>query len=95
MHKAILVIKNINKYEDLFFSQNLLLNLINKGMSRQNAYELIQSNSKIVFNSSKKFKDVIKNDPIINKHFTKNEINNLFLGYKMKYINKIFKKAFK
>ena len=56
----------------LYNSQNLLLKLTKKGLSRQEAYSIVQKNAMEAWNNKKKFHDVLKKDKkIIKIHFKK------------------------
>ena len=63
---------------DLHKSQNILLALTQKGLSRQNAYTLIQSAAKKSLTSEKKFKDILKTDPKIKKYINEKDLEKLF-----------------
>jgi len=51
--------KNLEKLSGLYNSQNLLLKLTQKGLSRQKAYAIIQSAAMKVWNSNVKFEDIL------------------------------------
>ena len=87
--------KNLNKFKGLHLSQNLLLALIEKGATRQKAYEIIQS---VSMNSLKKevsFKDLLNINIEFKKYINSNDLKKIFSkDYQFKYIEKIFKKVF-
>ena len=87
--------KNLIKLGGLHKSQNILLALINKGLSRQEAYNIVQRAAMKSFSSNKNFELLIKTSKDIKKYLSKAEIDKLlFSKEKIKHINQIFNKAF-
>ena len=88
--------KNLIKLGGLHKSQNILLALIQKGVSRENAYDIIQKAAIKSLNSNKKFEHIISENSKIRKYLKKDKLKDLLSSdNKIKHINKIFKKAFK
>ncbi|MFI5251172.1 MAG: adenylosuccinate lyase [Bacteroidota bacterium] len=83
--------KNLNITHGLIFSQSVLLALTKKGMKREDAYAAVQKYAMDVWNSKKEFKDVLKSDPMISKHITAAELDELFDPKKsMRHVDYIF-----
>jgi adenylosuccinate lyase len=103
-NKAIYLIKNLVVNEDrmletfersynLVYSQRVLLGLIEKGMSRENAYKLVQKNALYAWENRKDFKQVIKEESEINTKMNSDEINELFSNnYFLRNIEEIYKR---
>ena len=70
--------KNINKTNGLVFSQKVMLSLIDKGLSREKAYELVQKNAMKSWDDNKSFKKMIENDSEVMSYLNKEELNNIF-----------------
>jgi len=70
--------ENIAKSYNVFFSQKLLLKLIEKGMSRENAYRLVQRNAHAAFDEKISFDIKIKEDSDITEKFSNEELDSLF-----------------
>ena len=88
--------KNLIKLGGLHKSQNILLALIQKGVSRENAYDIIQKAAIKSLNSNKKFEHIISENSKIKKYLKKDKLKDLLSSdNKIKHINKIFKKVFK
>lgn len=88
--------ENINRSHGLYCSQQVLLKLVKKGLSRDNAYRLVQKNAMKSWNQKKNFKEVLKKDILIKKYLSFKEIDMLFdLSYYSKNVNYIFKRVFK
>ena len=85
--------KNINLLGGLHKSQNILLHLTQKGMSRQKAYSIVQKAAMRSWQSEEHFEDILKADNEINKYIKKNELKKLLLNSnKINHINWIFDK---
>jgi adenylosuccinate lyase len=70
--------ENINATGGLIFSQSLLLRLTEKGMSRDQAYALVQKNSLKVWNERLHLRDMALADPEIRGHLSPQEIEACF-----------------
>ena len=89
------MLENINKSYGLYNSQRVLLKLIEKGMSRENAYQFVQRNAMESWSSKKDFKEILKEDKEIKKYLPAAEITKLFnLSYYTKNVNYIFRRVF-
>lgn len=88
--------KNLNFLGGLYNSQKLLLKLTKKGLSRQEAYSLVQKNAMEAWNNKKKFHDVLKKDKILLKYISKEELKNIIkYDKKNSKIDWIFKNKIK
>ena len=72
------MLKNIHQLGGLHKSQNILLALTQKGLSRQKAYTIVQSSAMKSWNSKEKFEDIIRLNDEIKKHLTEEELNKVF-----------------
>ena len=70
--------KNLDKLGGLINSQRILLELTQKGMSREDSYEAVQRNAMPVWLEGKDFKALLKSDPKIKEFLDDNEIDELF-----------------
>ena len=70
--------QNIAKSYNVFFSQQLLLQMVQKGMLREDAYRIVQRNAHAAFDEQILFDDKIKNEPQIKDLFTDEELSELF-----------------
>ena len=86
---------NIQKTRGLIFSQRLLTACIKKGMSRFDAYALVQKLAMKVWDDEKHCLPALATqDPRIMKLFTARELDKVFdLQSYLKYVNAIYKKA--
>ena len=88
------MLKNANLFGGIVFSQRVLLALTNKGLSREDAYYLVQKNALAAFNAPDgNFKANLLNDSEITKNLSKEEIENCFdSGYYLRNIDEIYSK---
>jgi len=87
------MVENLNRTGGLIFSQEVLLALIKKGATREDAYAMVQRNAMQVWEDKLDFKTLLKGDSEIMGLLNENEINNLFdLNKVMTNINKIYKR---
>ncbi len=93
VHKANML-KNSCLYGGIVYSQRVLLELTEKGLSREKAYELVQSNALRAFNNPEgNFKQNLLNDKEICNILTKEEIENCFnSSYYLRNIHKIYER---
>ena len=83
--------RNLEKTLGLVFSQRVLLALVDKGLTRERAYELVQRNAMEAWASGKKFKDLLDADQDIRSHLSSEELEGLFdYGYHLKYMDDIY-----
>ncbi|MEJ5305422.1 MAG: adenylosuccinate lyase [Ignavibacteria bacterium] len=70
--------KNIELTKGLIHSQKVLLALIEKGLSREDAYKLVQTNAMKVWDGETDFKTELLSDPKILKYLNADEIEKIF-----------------
>ncbi|MBU0712772.1 adenylosuccinate lyase [bacterium] len=70
--------KNLERTGGLIFSQELLLALVAKGLTREAAYALVQKSAMEAWNEGADFKGLILADPAIGEYLDYGEIKNLF-----------------
>ncbi|MBA7621541.1 Adenylosuccinate lyase [subsurface metagenome] len=86
--------KNIELTKGLIFSQRVMLALIDKGLSRQKAYELMQRNAMKAWKGNKNFLSLLKSDPEVTATLPAGELEPLFdVQYYLRYIDEIFKRV--
>lgn len=87
--------KNMDKLGGLVFSQRVLLTLTQKGVSREDAYELVQRNAMKVWEQGADFLAELKKDKDVTKSLSAKELEALFdLGYHTRHVETIFARVF-
>jgi len=86
--------ENMEITRGLLFSQRVLLALIDKGMSRQSAYKIVQRNAmKTWQSSSKKFINLLKADSEVMAVLSESELEALFdYSYYLRFVDDVFER---
>jgi adenylosuccinate lyase len=88
------MLKNIGQNKGIIFSQRLLLKLIDKGLTREDSYRLIQSSALKIQDSSDNFLNEILQNENVKKYLSDKEIKDCFdLKYYLKNNDHIFKQV--
>ena len=72
------MLKNTNKFGGIVYSQRVLLKLIEKGLTREEAYRLVQRNALDAFENDGNFRINLLNDKDVEKLLTPSEIDAIF-----------------
>jgi len=89
------MIRNLNLTRGLVFSQTVLLKLVDKGISREDAYRIVQLSAMDVWaNKDKNLKDeLLKSEEVIN-YLSQNELEEIFNADKiLKNVDYIFQRS--
>jgi adenylosuccinate lyase len=87
--------KNLDQLKGIIFSQQIMLSLAESGVSREEAYKLVQTEAMKVWKENKDFKDLILNNREICDHLGTKKIQEIFdVRYHLKYISAIFDRVF-
>jgi adenylosuccinate lyase len=87
--------KNLDRLGGLIHSQRVLLALTQKGVSREDAYAIVQRNAMPVWSGKGDFLALLKADPEVGDSLSGAELETLFdLGYHLKNVDFIFERVF-
>ena len=98
------VMKNLNVYPEnmrrnleltrgLVFSQKVLLGLIDTGLSREEAYKIVQVNAMKVWQEGEDFLTLLKNDNQVNERLDASKIESLFdYNVYIKHVDTVFQR---
>lgn len=87
------MLKNMDKTLGLIYSQRVMLKLIEKGMSREGAYDLVQPKTALSWDEQKPFRSLIESDEAIVKVLSKEDIDDAFdYHYHIRHVDDIFKR---
>ncbi|MBE9506387.1 MAG: adenylosuccinate lyase [Chloroflexi bacterium] len=85
---------NLDITRGLVFSQRVLIALIDKGMSRQEAYEVIQRSAMRAWQDGQDFRELLEGDPSVATLLKRKDLDNLFdYSYYLREIDRIFERA--
>jgi adenylosuccinate lyase len=87
--------ENIQRTRGLIFSQSLMLRLTREGITREEAYKLVQQPAMKAWQEGGDFKDIVLRDPEISRHLTADQIEQVFdLKQHLRNVDYIFKRVF-
>lgn len=89
------MLENIGRSYEVFYSQQLLLKLIDTGVLREDAYRWVQRNAMSAFQDRISFKEKILSDPQVMEKIRAEDVANVFkLDKYLQYVNDIFKRVY-
>ena len=85
--------ENIESSRGLIFSQRVLLELVDKGMAREDAYAIVQRNAAVGWDQGEDFRQLIKSDQETATYLSESELDELFdYGYYTRYVDETFQR---
>ena len=85
---------NLESTRGLVFSQRVLLALVEKGLSRDTAYQIVKDNSMRCWEEELDFRQLIKSSPEVSEHISSEELEGLFdYAYYLRYTDESFERA--
>ena len=89
------MIYNLNMTHGVIFSQMVLLALIEKGTTREDAYAIVQKNAMKSWKEGLEFRDLLENDSTVTKYLKKKELAAIFnVNNFLKNLDFIFNRVF-
>jgi adenylosuccinate lyase len=89
------MMRNLESTQGLIYSGQLLLDLIEKGMPRDDAYKAVQENAMAAWESGGSFHDRVVDDAHITKYLDAKALANTFdLHRQLRYVDAIFDRVF-
>ncbi len=84
---------NIEGSLGLVFSQRALLELVEKGLPREEAYKIVQTNAARSWDEGRDFRDLLRSDSTVASYLTPQELEELFdYGYYTRYVDDTFRR---
>ena len=85
--------ENMGASYGLVFSQRVMLALIDKGMSRQDAYKVVQANAMKAWEARTRYLDVLLDDERVTSKLSRDELASLFdYGWYLRYVDDSFRR---
>ncbi|QRG68193.1 adenylosuccinate lyase [Brevibacillus choshinensis] len=85
--------RNMDRTFGLIYSQHVMLSLIEKGMSREQAYDTVQPRAMQAWEEQRSFRAIVEEDPTISAALTKEELDACFdYRYHLKHVDTIFQR---
>ena len=83
--------ENLNKGGGIVFSEKVMLSLVEKGVPRKEAYEMVQAAAMKSIDKRENFKVLIQDNNLIKDKLSKSEIDSLFdYNYYLKFVDDIY-----
>ena len=84
---------NIESSLGLIFSQRVLLALVDKGMAREDAYQIVQRNAALGWDNHQDFRQLLKSDTEATAYLSVEELEELFdYSYYTRYVDDTFQR---
>ena len=88
------MLDNLGKTKGMTFSEAILLELVGKGLTREEAYGIVQRNAMKVWEGGEDFRDALLGDPELTSRLTEDELDGCFdLKHHLRYVDEIFQRA--
>ena len=85
--------ENMESTRGLLFSQRVLLLLVEKGLSRERAYKIVQESAMKSWDENRDFRDLVRSHPDVSAAISCEELDSLFdYSYYVRYVDDIFKR---
>ncbi len=85
--------KNLEMTRGLFFSQRIMLALIDKGLNRKGAYQIVQRNAMQAWKNNKDFRKMLEADPEVTASLSPDELDAVFdLQYYLRHVDEVFRR---
>ena len=88
--------ENLYKTRGLYNSQRVLLKLVEKGLTRESAYRIVQKAAMISWEKGVEFIELLKDEEKVKNHISEEELGEIFdLKFHTRNIDRIYKKVLK
>jgi adenylosuccinate lyase len=85
--------RNLERSHGLFFSQRLLLELVSAGLSRDDAYRLVQGHAMRAWEEELEFPELVRSDPEIGKQLDAATLDAVFdLDHYTRHVDTVFER---
>ena len=85
--------QNMESTRGILFSQRALLTLVEKGLSREDAYDLVQRNAMRSWDEEMDFRRLLESDPSVTAYLSHEEMADIFdYGYYTRYVGETFRR---
>ena len=89
------MMNNLMSGKGLIFSESILIKLVDRGLSREAAYAIVQRNAMNAWENNLEFKEALLSDEELLGYLTKEEIEGSFdLEHALRWTDQIFQRVF-
>jgi adenylosuccinate lyase len=87
------MLRNIELTQGLVFSQRVLIALVGKGVTREEAYKMVQDNAMKAWEQKEDFLSLLEADNRVGDRLSKDQLKSLFdYGYYLKHVDDVFER---
>jgi adenylosuccinate lyase len=84
---------NVESSRGLVFSQQVLLALVDRGLAREQAYQIVQKNAALSWDRNEDFRRLLKSDQEALAHLSVQDLERIFdYNYYTRYVDDIFQR---
>lgn len=88
------MMENMEITRGLVFSQRILLEMIERGLGREEAYKIVQRNSARTWEEERDFRELMTSDPEVLEHISADELKGLYdYTYYVRFVDETFERA--
>jgi len=89
------MLRNLESTQGLVYSGQLLQDLVEKGMPRDDAYKAVQENAMAAWESETSFRERVGKDPRVTRYLTPKELEHTFdLNRQLRNVDRLFERVF-
>lgn len=89
------MVSNLERGKGLIFSESILIKLVDRGLTREDAYAIVQRNAMNAWENGLEFKLVLLSDPELLGFLSKEEIESSFdLRHALRWTDTVFRRVF-
>ncbi len=86
--------RNLEKTKGMIFSERVLLELVEQGLTREDSYKIVQRNAMKVWEDGAEFRDALVSDPEVSSCIPEEKLDEIFdLGHHLRFVDEIFERA--
>lgn len=86
--------ENLDSMKGLVFSGQVLLELARRGLSREEAYGVVQRNAMAVWEDKRDFKTLLSKDPDVQRHLSTEELERVFdVDHQLQHVDSIYRRV--
>jgi adenylosuccinate lyase len=88
--------ENLDSLRGVVYSGQILLELTRKGVTREDAYAVVQPLAMRVWDEGKDFRELVLEDPSVREHLTREEVERVFdLEVQLRNVDRVFERVFR
>lgn len=88
------MLEDMNITHGLIYSQRVMLKLVEKGMSREEAYDIVQPKTAKVWDEKLDFRELLNEDPRVTDKLSQNDLDDAFdYNWHLRRVDEIFKRV--